>query len=160
MTNDPLMNQCRKEAEERYPKPLSTAEAMRDSWNEHIAKFEREAYAAALYRERSKPKREGLSDEALIALLRRCSDDALLRIEGQVYPNKGIMDLLVEDFALGLRTAHYAPPGTLTVEQAVSCVKHWVAAESNTKTNDPEWKEALWLEAEARLREALTAKAR
>ena len=49
MTNDPLMDQCRKEAEERYPKPLSTAEAMRDSWNEHIAKFEREAYAAALY---------------------------------------------------------------------------------------------------------------
>ena len=159
MTNDPLMSQCRKEAEEACPLYRNEAPV---SWTLSPREKEawKDAYAAGLYHERSKPKLEGLSDEDVIALLRRCSDDALLRIEGQVYPNKGIMDLLVEDFALGLRTAHYAPPGTLTVEQAVSCVKHWVAAESNTKTNDPEWKEALWLEAEARLREALTAKAR
>jgi len=150
MTNNPLMDQCRKEAEERYTKATQKPFDLKDI----LAVFWVSGCCAALYHERSKPKREGLSDEALIALLRRCSDDALLRIERRVYPDKGTMDLLVEDFALGLRTAHYAPSGTLTVEQAIEAMAlHYfnyhqqAIGHKGSKLYDA-------------LREALTAKAR
>ena len=151
MTNDPLMNQCRKEAEERYPKPLSTAEAMRDSWNEHIAKFEREAYAAGLYHERSKPKREGLSDEEIERMADEAGytkpdKDATLQVAARILTHRS-------DFKNGIRHArdHYAPPGTLTVEQAVEVVLKWL--DEGTFQYDPH------LDKQA-LRQALTAKAR
>lgn len=51
-TNATLMDECRKEAEEMYP----------------LSRIEREAYAAALYAERSKP-RTGLTVEEMMEVV-------------------------------------------------------------------------------------------
>jgi tRNA splicing ligase len=145
MTNDPLMNQCRKEAEERYPKPLSTAEAMRDSWNEHIAKFEREAYAAALYRERSKPKRDGLSDEEIERMAEKWWASE------EYNACAGTINALA---AFAKKVRHYAPPGTLTVEEIME-----VARRVQEAPPDPGMQSKFSM-LEPALRQALTAKAR
>lgn len=51
-TDENIEQQARREAEAKYP----THYGQRESWAEHIATFEREAYAAALIAERSKPQ--------------------------------------------------------------------------------------------------------
>lgn len=67
--DETIEQQARREAEERYP----THYGQRESWAEHIATFEREAYAAALIAERSKPQPS--VDEHVHALYRAVDGD-------------------------------------------------------------------------------------
>jgi ketosteroid isomerase-like protein len=144
-TNDPLMEQCRKEA---YQFRVDNADELRengydlDSWTE--------AYAAALYHERSKPK--WLSDEEIE---RKTSEWQVTATAtwgtGPVsHPVPAIYKKACAEILRQLRD-HYAPPGTLTVDQAVEVVLKW--QDESAFQCDP------YLDKQA-LREALTAAAR
>ena len=116
--NNELMEQCRKEAEEVYPTAIP---GIIDDWQRTLLI---QAYAAALYNERS--KRRELTDDMIetagaiehrMYLQETCSDEQA-EIEAEIW-SKGVMS--------GLRQARdngYLSTG-LTVERVMEVVKAW-----------------------------------
>jgi hypothetical protein len=183
-TNDTLMDQCRKEAEEQY----TTATQKPFDQKDLLAAFWVSGYYAALYHERRKPtgpivthlamdpdaspetiaavgevvkaayaykvptkKWEGLTDAEIDRLVREepsvmCAGSSLEWDNGAIAGMRYLRD-------------HYAPPGTLTVEQVMQVVDPWYLSAPDGPRDGETFKQ--WVARQTSdLREALTAKAR